>query len=1215
MTIMAAFQVLLSRYTGGDDIVVGTPVAGRERLELEGLIGFFVNIILVRVSLGGDPTVRELLRRVRRACLDAYETQGVPFEKLVEELRPERSLSQKPLVQVVFAHHKDLVTAPDVPGVLFEPLPVDTQTAKFDLSLYTWKAKRDGGLTASIEYSADLFDAATVVRMAQQFQTLLWAVAADPDRRLSDLSLVSAEERRRFLSAWNRSRPEESRECLQEALEQRMEASPDSVAVVFEGEHLSYGELNRRANRLAHRLRSLGIGPEARVGLYLERSLDLVVGVVGILKSGGAYVPLDPSYPNERIRFMLKDSGARVVVTHSALAERLSTADVEQVRLDERWPDESHANPPRTATATNLAYVMYTSGSTGRPKGVAVTHGNAVRLFKAAAEHFDFGAADTWTLFHSYAFDFSVWELFGALLHGARLVVIPHWVSRTPDAFYERLSLERVTILNQTPSAFGQLSKVEEEEGRCSPLALRLVIFGGEALELNNLRPWFDRHGDERPRLVNMYGITETTVHVTYRPLAASDLSAPGRGGIGRPLSDVRLCVLDRFGQLVPIGVPGEIHVGGAGLARGYLDRPELTAERFVPDPFTAFPGERLYRTGDRARWTAEGELQYLGRIDHQVKIRGFRIELGEIESVLTEHPAVTQAVVLPRNEPGDVGERLIAYFVGSEPGQLPSEIELRRHVGARLPEYMVPSVFEPLPAMPLTPEGKVDRRALPAPSGRAMTSGYVAPRTAAELKLARIWSEVLQLERVGIEDSFFDLGGHSFLAVQLASRIREEFGVELPLLQIFERPTIADLAETLLAGSVEARAPIDLRSEAVLDPSITFIEGARRIAPPASVFLTGSTGFLGAFLLHELLARTEARIYCLVRAANAEEGGRRIQDLLGSFSLQEDGKSSRIVPVPGDLSRPCLGLSADRFEELASGMDAIYHCGAVVSALYPYSVHKPANVLGTQEVLRLAGRTRVKPVHYVSTTGVVPWTNDSSSLVIREELDLDGAPLPTDGYSQSKWVAERIVAEAGARGFPVCIYRPGRISGHSRTGVSNHNDLFSRMLMTCIELGQVPELDTPLLTDLVPVDYVSQALVHLSMREDSIGRVFHLVNPRPIEWREVIAMIVELGYPLQLVPYASWVANWRQHLEKDENRVLAGLDLGSVTRPDGSWLRLPRFDPRNTLDRLDGTKIDCAPIDAELLATYFSYWVRSGYLHPPTGIASPGRNQRSELN
>jgi amino acid adenylation domain-containing protein/thioester reductase-like protein len=1212
MTSLMAFQLLLSRYTGSEDIVVGSPVAGRDHAALQGLIGFFANMVLLRASLRGDPTLRELLRRVRQACLDAYAHQDVPFEKLVEELRPERSLSQTPLFQVVFAHLRDLMTAPDVPGIDYEPIEIDARASKFDLTMYTWKAKHDHGLMGTIEYGADLFDAATVARMAGHYSVLLRAIAGNPEKRISELSLLRDEERQQLLFEWKAPGAEYPALRLSESFERQVERAADSVAAVFEGEHLSYGELNRRSDRLARHLRTLGVAPDAPVAVCLERSLEMVVGVLSILKSGGAYVPLDPSYPPERLRFMLGDSGAKVVVTHESLARDLMAFEVRPVALDAGIPrpggeGEIHAGPE--AAPSNLAYLMYTSGSTGRPKGVAVTHKNVARLFQAIADRFDFGAADTWTLFHSYAFDFSVWELWGALLHGGRLVVVPHWVSRSPEAFHERLRLERVTVLNQTPSAFFELAKVEERLGGCP--ALRLVIFGGEALELKALGSWFERHGDRNPRLVNMYGITEATVHVTYRALAVEDLARATGSPIGRAIPDLSLYVLDRQQQLAPIGVPGELCVGGPGLARGYLGQPKLTAERFIPDPFAPIEGEtggRLYRTGDRARWSAEGELSYLGRFDHQVKVRGFRIELGEVESALREHPAVGQAVVAAMDEPA-LGVRLVAYVVArGEPKGLPDDDELCRHLKAKLPEYMVPSLYERLESLPLTPAGKVDRRALPAPSARRTGKGYVAPRTAVELELARIWSEVLKVDRVGVEDSFFELGGHSLMATQLWSRVREAFRVDLPLVRLFEKPTITGLAELLVVDSVEpnaARGP-DLRREAVLDPSITFVPAARPALPPRNVFLTGGTGFLGASLLHDLLLTTKANVHCLVRAANAEEATNRVQAALESLSLDsldlrgKDGAMSRIIPVPGDLSRPYLGLASEDFDALASRVDAIYHSGAMVSALYPYSVHKPTNVLGTGEVLRLSSRIRVKPLHYVSATSVATPTPDVSSSAIGEEIDLDDMGPPKDGYSQSKWVAERIVVEARSRGLPVVIYRPGRISGHSRTGVGNDDDLFSRLLKLCVQLGRVPELEAPVMTDIVPVDYVSQALVHLSTRESSLGRVFHLVNPRPTEWSRVIEWIAELGYPLRPVPCAQWIAERNALFEGSEDRLLAALDSSSLSGSNGSLLQVPRFDSRNTLDALEGTAIVCPPVDARLLATYVSHWVRSGYLPPP---------------
>ena len=542
------------------------------------------------------------------------------------------------------------------------------------------------------------------------------------------------------------------------------------------------------------------------MALCLDRSVELVIGILAILKAGGAYVPMDLAYPAERLAFVLRDTQAPVLVTHRALLAKLPPHSAEVVCVDdslESGSPEPDENLPAEARPDNLAYVIYTSGSTGRPKGVMVTHQNVARLFHATEPWYQFNGRDVWTLFHSYAFDFSVWETWGALLYGGRLVVVPYLASRSPETFLELLVRERVTVLNQTPSAFRQLMQAAQRRAQPPDLALRYLILGGEALELRSLRPWFDRHGLERPRLVNMYGITETTVHVTGRPVGAKDLSAGSL--IGAPIPDLQIYILDDRLQPLPVGLPGEIYVGGAGVARGYLNRPELTAQRFMPDPFSAEAGGRLYKTGDRARWLANGDIEYLGRSDDQVKIRGHRIEPGEIESVLGRHPAVFQCVVLA-HEDSSADKRLVAYVVaepdkaGAGPG------ELRDFLKTKLPDYMIPSAFVFLEALPVTPNGKVDLKALPAPDQvrPEPDESFAAPTTPTEAALAEIWREVLRLDRIGIHEAFFDLGGHSLLMTRVISRVREAFNVELPLRRFFESPTIAGLSAVIKELLVE---------------------------------------------------------------------------------------------------------------------------------------------------------------------------------------------------------------------------------------------------------------------------------------------------------------------------------------------------------------------------------------------------------------------------
>jgi amino acid adenylation domain-containing protein/thioester reductase-like protein len=1617
MVLLAAFQVLLHYYTGQDDIVVGCPLANRTRSETQGLIGLFVNALVMRTDLSGNPRFRELLRRVHEVVLGAYEHQDLPFEKLVDELQPERDPSRHPLFQVAIV----LNNAPFVP---LELLQVDSGIAKFDLTLYIREAV--DSLVGELEYNTDLFEDSTIHRMVEYFQFLLATIVADPERRLSDLPLLLEAERQQLLVAWNDTDTEAPQPiCLHQLFEQQVALTPDAAALIFEEQRLTYRELNERANQFAHHLQTVGVAPEVLVGLCVERSPVMVVALLGILKAGGAYLPLDPTYPPERLAFMLEDSQAAVLVTQERLLPRLPEHRARVVRLDtdrDRIARERNDNPISPVKSQNLAYVIYTSGSTGKPKGVMVAHRGVGNMAAAQARAFGLRAEDRILQFASLSFDASIFEIVMALLNGGTLCLGTPASLLPGPALSQLLRDQAVTTATLPPSALAAMP-VEEFP------ALRNMIVAGEACSAELVRDWASgRH------FFNAYGPTEATVWASV----AECVDGSEKPSIGRPIANTQIYLLDRQMQPVPVGIVGELYLGGTGLGRGYLHRPTMTAERFVPHPFSAVAGARLYRTGDLGRRREDGSVEFVGRVDQQVKVRGFRIELGEIETALAQHPAVREAVVLAREEaPGD--QRLVAYLVArplapspdeqesGAPGeaeliahwqQLYDEIyrqttpngdptfnvtgwnssytgaplpeaamrewrdhtverilalgpkrvleigcgaglllfriaphtqcylgtdfsapalayvqeqlqrerpgleavtlwqrladdftdierasfdlvilnsvvqyfpdvdylrrvlagavaavapggkiyvgdvrslplleafhtavqlsqststmareefeervrqrmqqeeellldpeffltlaedfsqigaveiqpkrgreaneltqfrydvtlqigpqsaageshgaaieweewqeagltldrlrerlsaempavlglrgvpnsrvreavaaqlwlvdeggpktvgefreagaanagagvhpedlwalseafpykvqlswargaedgsydlllerrdtdvlrlganpfasltptrkpgravanqplrrqvaqallpELRRYLEGILPDHMVPSAYFMLDRLPLTANGKVDRRKLPAPdAGRSAVSGlYVAPRNPTEVTVAEVWAEVLGLEHIGADDNFFELGGHSLLVTRVIGRLREALQIEVPLRALFAAPTVAALAEAIdsirnadPSSALDLITAPDLQAEAVLDPSICPNTPAG-VGEPAAIFLTGATGFLGAFLLSDLLRETQADLYCLVRAPDPEAGKSKLRKTLDAYGLWDDSWQSRIIPVVGDLSAPRLGLSSQEFQDLASRIDIIYHNGAVVSFIDPYERLKAPNVLGTQEVLRLACQGIVKPVHYVSTLGVFASPQYAELPSIEEWDDLEFSEGIDSGYEQSKWVAEKLVIAARSRGLPVAIYRPGRITGHSQTGVANTDDFLCRMIKGCIQLGSVPSFDTAL--DMTPVDYVSRAIVLLSRQPGSLGKAFHLCNPAPILLSDLVRWIQEFGYPLERKRYGEWRDELMQRVEHCPDNALHPLlplfayrpteEEDAVLAASVTPVTVSRWDTQQTQAYLADTSLACPPADAEVLENYFNYLIRRGFLIPP---------------
>ena len=846
MTLLAAFKVLLARYSGQDDLVVGSPIAGRNRVDLEGLIGFFVNTLALRTDLSGDPTFRELLGRIRESTLDAFAHKDLPLAKLVEELKPGRSSNQTPLFQVLFALEYLETPSLRLPGLVFEPMEFDLHWAKFDLSLTV--SERSGGLRASFNYDTDLFDEGTIRRMARHYQRLLEGIVADPGQPISQLPLLTEDERHQMLVEWNdTARGYPADRCVHQLFEEQVGRTPEAVAVVFENQQLTYRELNARSNQLARHLRSLGVGPEVLVGLYLERSLEMVFGLMGVLKAGGAYLPLDPSYPADRLGFMLDDARPRVVLTQRSLADALPPHASAVVCLDApiaqtaMSPADSsnRGDGPREVlgkpSPDSLAYVLYTSGSTGRPKGVQIPQRAVVNLLTSMRREPGLVPEDTFLAATTLAFDIAALELFLPLTTGACVVIATHEVAADGRRLARLLEDSSATVMQATPATWRMLLGA----GWGGNPKLK-VLCGGEALP----RDLAERLLPLCAELWNLYGPTETTIW------SAAWRVSPGQPILlGRPIANTQFYVLDRLHRPVPVGVPGELFIGGEGLARGYLNQPELTAERFLANLFRPDSSACLYRTGDCVRYRPDGCLEYLGRLDHQVKVRGHRIELGEVEVVLGQHPQVRERVVVAQRDSS--GEnRLVAYVVQRDSVALTYR-QLRDYLKPKLPAYMIPSALVVLDALPLTANGKLDRRALPEPGGEGavVSGGYAAPRTEVEERLALMWAEALGLERVGINDNFFELGGHSLMAIRLFTRIEAEFERSLPLAILFRAQTVSEMAAILF-------------KEPVLDPGpriLTLRTGDSR-RPPLFLVHSRSGEHLGLASADQLFRNRSSR-------------------------------------------------------------------------------------------------------------------------------------------------------------------------------------------------------------------------------------------------------------------------------------------------------------------------------------------------------------------
>ena len=1171
MVLQAALAGLLHRLGTGDDIAIGTPVAGRSDHALDELIGCFVNALVLRNDLSGQPSLRELIARVRTTNLAAYANQEFPYDRIVELLRPGRSGANLPLFQVMLGFQQGGNRLSfSLPGLSITPQPVAVDTAKFDLSFILDELRGadglPGGIAGGVQYSTDLFDRGTVESIAARLARLLEEACEAPDEPIGSLAILSAEESRR-LQDWSGRTRELAPLTLAEMVQAHAAARPHAAAVVLDNATVGYADLDARANRLAHLLRSRSIGAGAIVATVLPRSLDLVVAHLAIVKAGAAYLPIDPNHMAGRSAFVFEEAAPAAVLTHAALLPQLAGIShclpldsAETAAAVAAQPNDApvHAQPVHPQDA---AYVIYTSGSTGVPKGVVVPHAGLNSLGTSMAERLAIGPDSRVLQFSSSGFDASVMDQLMAFHAGAALVV-PAAAQLLGTDLAELIASREISHALIPPAALATVPHGEFPH-------LQTLVVGGEACPAELAARW-----SQGRRMVNAYGPTEITICASM----SEPMSAEAPPSIGRPVWNTRMYVLDDNLQPVPPGVAGELYIAGSGVARGYLNRPLLSAERFIADPHGA-PGSRMYRSGDLARWRSDGSLDFLGRADQQVKLRGFRIEPGEIESVLLKHPQVTQAAVVVREDiPGD--RRLVAYFAAAPD---PQPVELRAHMAKALPDYMVPSAFVHLPSLPLTPSGKLDRKALPAPGEPQAGAQYVEPRTATEKLLAGLWAETLQLERIGIHDNFFEIGGHSLMAIQLGMRIRQQVRADFPHAEVYNRPSIAELAAWIDDNAGGGAEALDLSRELELPAHIRPHGTAAPALKPKRVFLTGASGFVGSHLLAALLRDTTACVVCHVRAEDAQAGELRLKRTLAQRRLGAVWDEARIQVVTGDLGRPRLGLDDSAVQLVVDGCDAIYHCAAQVDFLHPYASLKPANVDSVVTLLEWTAEGRAKSMHYVSTLAVIDPNNAREGTVTEQSALASWSGL-VDGYSQSKWVGDALAREAQARGMPVAIYRLGAVTGDHAHAICNAEDLIWRVAHLYADLEAIPDMDLPL--NLTPVDDVARAILGLAGQQASWGRVFHLMSQEALRVRDIPPVFERLGMRLEPVGLESWLQRAHARLAAGQDRDLAAV-LAILDRYDTSATP-PQVSGAATHAQLEAIGAPIRPVDRDLLQRYF---------------------------
>ncbi|MGK7915263.1 MAG: amino acid adenylation domain-containing protein [Prochloraceae cyanobacterium] len=1211
--LLAAYAEVLALWSNSSHFTLNVPRFNRLPLhpQINQLIGEFASFTLLEIDNSQQTSFVERAKRHQEQLWKDLEHIYVSGVSVLRDIPRARGINSGVTMPVIFTStpqnvdHNQNNRLPSWQKDWGEIIEVLTETPQVWLDSQFGEA--EGSLVLHWDAVEELFPVGLLDDMFAAYSKLIKRLANEEAVWQSDrLDLIpqSQLEQRAKINQTETSLPQELVHTL---FAQQAFSLPQQPAIISSDRKLTYQELYQLANQLGHRLRHLGAKPNQLVAVVMEKGWEQIVAVLGIVASGAAYVPIDPQLPPERLNYLLEDSQVQIILTQSKFKANLPD-HLQLICLDrDTLASESSQPLEPNQQLDDLAYVIYTSGSTGMPKGVAISHRSILNMVCATNGSWQVSKSDRILALTALNHDLSVYDIFGLLAAGGTLVIPDAAKVREPAHWLELMVEHGVTLWNSVPPMMEMLLDYADSVPEKPNPNLRLAVLGGDFIPVslpNRLRKLISQVS-----LLSIGGPTETTVWNIWYPVETVNAdwqSIP----YGRPIANAKYYVLNEKLEDCPIWVPGELYCSGTGLAKGYWNNPIKTAASFIEHPLT---GERIYRTGDRGRYLPDGNIEFLGRADFQIKLRGYRIEPGEIEAALGKHPQIKAAVVTLIGEQNS-DKRLIAYLTPTSDQEVPVE-ELRSYLSKKLPEYAIPSVFHWLESLPLSVNGKVDRKALLSLELLESSSDrpIIPPRNPIEEKIAAMWLKNLALEQVSVEADFFELGGNSLLATQLVVALSSAFQVNLSLQDLFEKPTIAQLAEliattpsndvTLVATrtipittlATEAELPDDLKSQKF---AVNFD------SEPKQIFITGGTGFLGAFLLHDLLQQTPADLHCLVRADNREHGAQRLQQNLQTYHLWDDRFQDRIIPIVGDLSQSQLGIEASKWRSLCEQIDVLYHNGALVNFTYQYSDLKAANVLGTQEILRLASQIKVKPVHFISSVAVFSSDAYAGNNLIREQDSIEHGEFIYGGYAQSKWVAEKVMMNAAVAGFPVRIYRPGMIAGDSQTGACKSEELIYRMLQGFAQLGLAPQWETTL--ELSPVDYISNAIVYLSRQPNLPQQIFHIVNPQPTPWHHAIDWINSFGYPVKMADHDCWrEALLEVTLDSIDNALSP---LLPVFPPKAQMKELgisisgsPRFDCHNTLEALAGSSIACPPVDERLIHHCLTYLVNNNLLASPT--------------